>query len=104
MDEIIIEENDNGISIDLKINENEIVPELENLEITPSMLEQHFKSKKDGYSSVTVNGDSNLKPENIKEGVSIFGVEGTGGSIPIVQEGTLIFNGTELVEKEVLVL
>ena len=30
--------------------------------------------------------------------------EGTGGSIPIVQEGTLIFNGTELVEEEVLIL
>ena len=31
----------------------------------------------DGFGIVTVEGDDNLVPENIKEGVSIYGVDGT---------------------------
>ena len=31
----------------------------------------------DGFGIVTVEGDNNLVPENIKEGVSIYGVDGT---------------------------
>ena len=38
----------------------------------------------DGLSQVTVNGDSDLTPGNIKSGVNIFGVEGTySGASPI---------------------
>ena len=75
-------------------------PELEDLTVTPSAEEQHFKSEKYGYNNVTVKavegeelniipstetqvkeglynkvtvqGDSNLIPENIKEGTEIF--------------------------------
>ena len=82
----------------------EIYPELENLEITPSATEQNFKSKKYGYDNVrvkaveteelniipstetqikegmfnkvTVQGDENLIADNIRQGTSIFGVEG----------------------------
>ena len=83
----------------------QVKPELEDLEITPSGVEQNFKSNKYGYNNVkvkaveseeltitpnteeqvkegmfnkvTVAGDTELKAENIKEGVNIFGVEGT---------------------------
>lgn len=90
-----------------KINnkEIEIYPELEDLIITPSSSEQKFKSSKYGYNNVTVEaieskelsiipssenqviegifnkvtvqGDSNLIPENIKKGTTIFGINGT---------------------------
>ena len=46
-----------------------------------------FQSKADGYSPVTVNGDADLLPENIKKDVDIFGVvgtyEGSGGGSTI---------------------
>lgn len=79
-------------------------PELEDLTVTPSAEEQHFKSEKYGYDNVivkvveseelniipstetqikeglynkvTVEGDNNLVSENIKEGTEIFGVQG----------------------------
>ena len=46
-----------------------------------------FQSKADGYLPVTVNGDADLLPENIKKDVDIFGVvgtyEGSGGGSTI---------------------
>lgn len=94
-------------SIKGKINNAilKIYPVLEDLEVTPSNEEQVFKSKEYGfnevrvkkvegeelniipsteeqvkeglYEKVTVSGDSNLVPENIKGGVEIFKVKGT---------------------------
>ena len=82
-------------------------PELEDLTVTPSAEEQHFKSEKYGYDNVIVKaiaieteelniipsaetqvkeglynkvivkGDSNLIADNIKEGTEIFGVQGS---------------------------
>lgn len=58
-----------------------IYPELENIEINPTTEKQYLKSEKYGYNEITVNEvtsniDENIKPEYIKEGVSILGVEG----------------------------
>lgn len=52
-----------------QLQEKTVTPTKEGLSVVPD-------SGFDGFNKVTVNGDSNLVPENIKEGVSIFGVEG----------------------------
>lgn len=102
-------------------------PDLENLEITPSGYEQKFnhpdsygydeitvkavdseelkitpsitEQVKEGlYKKVTVDGDENLVAENIKEGTSIFGVEGTAKTIDIkiTNARSLFANGARL--------
>ncbi|MGN1029686.1 MAG: BspA family leucine-rich repeat surface protein, partial [Bacilli bacterium] len=56
-------------------------PELENIEIKPTVEEQILKSEKYGFDEVKILGvtaeiDENIKPENIKEGTNILGIDG----------------------------
>lgn len=76
-------------------------PSLQDKVVTPATDEQVIRadSEYDGLKKVTVTGDPNLVSENIAEGVSIFGVEGThtGGSGGSVETCTvhakIWFNG-----------
>lgn len=116
--EIILEfENDKEVAIDILQEEiKEIHPTYEQLDITPSVQKQEYKGSfdkvtvqaidgeeititpseeeqvKEGlYKKVTVAGDEDLKPENIKEGTSIFGVEGNAKTT-----GAVFTNGEDL--------
>lgn len=102
-----------------------IYPELENLEVTPNTEEQHFKSDKYGYgeitvkaieseelsitptaeeqvkegvfSKVTVEGEPNLVPENIKKDTEIFGITGIAelkGEENAVVNGSVVATNT----------
>ena len=73
-----------NINIKGKVNSStiRIYPELENIEIVPTLEDQVFKSKKYGFEEVKVKGidasiDEDIKPENIKEGAEILGVAGS---------------------------
>ena len=57
-------------SVSPRLQEKNVTPTAEGLSVIPDI-------EYDGLSKVTVNGDVNLVPENIAEGVSIFGVLGT---------------------------
>lgn len=60
-----------------------IFPTLQERKVVPSTIEQNISPDNgyDGFSIIRVPGDSNLIPENIKSGVSIFGVAGQHDSV-----------------------
>lgn len=68
---------------------------LQDKTVTPTTETQIITadSDYDGLDTVTINGDTNLKAENIAEGISIFGVEGThGGGGSEIETCTVIIN------------
>lgn len=77
MDEIIIEKQKGELTeVVLELNQNTLITELKNLEITPTSQEQTFKAGVGAFKEVKIKGDENLISENIKSGETIFGVEG----------------------------
>lgn len=69
----------NGLKVSGTYEPPSTEPTLQTKSITPTATEQVITpdTNYDGLSQVTVAGDANLTSENIKSGVSIFGIAGT---------------------------
>lgn len=69
----------NGVKIEGTYEPPSTEPSLQVKTVTPTAADQVVTADTnyDGLSQVTVSGDANLTPENIKSGVSIFGITGT---------------------------
>ena len=66
----------------VKLQEKIVTPSNATQEITPD-------NGYDGLSKVIINGDSNLLPENIKKGVSVFGILGELSSVDVMYKETI---------------
>ena len=76
--------------------------------VTPSAKEQVITPDSDhsGFNKVTISGDENLVPSNIRKGVTIFGVTGTnesGEDTPIIM-GDVIITGLSIELQDVAII
>lgn len=75
------------------VNREKLTGTIESLEATeyiPSNMDQIIEVGKYISGNQTIKGDANLLPQNIKNGVSIFGVEGTYDAGGTTEESFLI--------------
>lgn len=83
----ILEALNNKAGLNIKLQEKTVMPNTEEQEIIP---DENYT----GLSKVVVAGDENLVAENIKEGTSIFGVEGNVKSTNIrITDASYLFYG-----------
>lgn len=95
---------------ELTFGTKNVYPLLTDLEVTPSEEVQTFNHEGSyGYDNVVVKGitsevDSNIQPENIKNGVTILGVTGTlqEGSSASVEGSVLVFSSSSVEEGELI--
>ena len=87
----------NNLPDEVKINLQEKI-------VTPTIEQQEIVADEDytALSKVIVDGDADLKPENIKEGVNIFGVEGNAKTtdFKITDARYLFYYGSRLNEMD----
>lgn len=86
------------------VNGEKLIGTIESLEATeyiPSNMDQIIEAGKYISGNQTIKGDINLMPENIRAGISIFGVQGTfdGGGGGEIREGSLL-NTSSFTSKE----
>lgn len=99
-----------GVSIYGVTGTYETGGELGTLTVTPTGEEITITAESqelDGFSSVTVEGDKNLTPGVIKDGVTVYGVTGklkTGVSFEFVDSKNLVITTHIIIDKPIPVL
>lgn len=99
---ILLSDQDTKIAelAEILSNKASVSPILQSKTIIPTASEQTVTADSgyDGLNKVTVNGDENLVSENIAEGVSIFGVEGShsGGSGSAIETCTVTLKASNM--------